>query len=261
MYITQKLIKDPNTKVIIVEDFPKWCMQFDQIPYLLVNDKDVVETKNAPCLNDTFITHIKDYTVTRGTEITDLLENNKDCIFTMNISDIERCAFFIYSVVQYFYRKEYNRMIHNIKSTEKVVFVIEEAQNIFDSSVISKKIFNRLKKIFSVARNMDLHFLMCTQRMQDLNTKIRGRMRLLLGQVSLDDYELKVGKLVRHSKYKEKLLSFPRGTFLYTSTDTLILFPEYQSVGKPYLWSNKQPETLTIIEQKLGEILNENTIR
>jgi len=118
--------------------------------------------------------------------------------------------------------------------------VIEESQNVFDSSCISKKCFNRLRKIFSVARNLDLHFVLASQRLQDLNTKIRGRTRLLIGQVSLDDYELKVSKLLKHSKHKETVLRLGVGQFLYAVTDQIIAFPKFKAEGEPYLWQFKE---------------------
>jgi hypothetical protein len=164
----------------------------------------------------------------------------------MEISDIERSAFFVYSIVQYFYRKAYLRKFKNYGKTERVVFIIEESQNVFDSSTISKSIFNRLRKIFSVARNLDLHFILASQRLQDLNTKIRGRTRLLLGQVSLDDYELKIRRLLRHSKHVNEILTLERGSFLYTALDQIVKFPRFEANGKPTEWKPKpkpKPQT------------------
>ena len=114
--------------------------------------------------------------------------------------------------------------------------------NVFDSSTISKKIFNRLRKIFSVARNLDLHFVLASQRLQDLNTKIRGRTRLLLGQVSLDDWELKIRRLLRNSKYRTEILTLEVGKFLYTANDSLVQFAKFSQDGKPYLWIPQKPK-------------------
>ncbi len=100
-------------------------------------------------------------------------------------------ALFVYSIVQFFYRRNYLRAYKGYARKERIVFIVEEAQNVFDSGVVSKKLFNRLRKMFSVARNLDLHFILAAQRLRDLNTKIRGRARLFLGCVSLDVYELK----------------------------------------------------------------------
>jgi hypothetical protein len=236
MVLAQRFRSLENTKVIIFEDFPKFALEFDRVPYFVVHDTDVEESSHVVDCEDYFLRHERDYCVNRGSEIEEFLEKNKDCIFTMEISDIERSAFFIYSVVQYYYRKAYLRKFKGYAKTERIVFVIEESQNVFDSSTISKKIFNRLRKIFSVARNLDLHFVLASQRLQDLNTKIRGRTRLLLGQVSIDDWELKIRRLLRNSKYKTEILEFERGLFLYTANDSLVKFPKFEANGKPYRW-------------------------
>lgn len=70
----------------------------------------------------------------------------------MEISDIERSAFFIYSVVQYFYRKHYLRKFKGYEKTERIVFIIEESQNVFDSSTISKKKYVRREDVRAIKR-------------------------------------------------------------------------------------------------------------
>jgi len=242
MVLADEFRKLENTKVIVFEDFPKWSLEFSEVPYFVVKDSDVQETKKETNLENAFLVHETDFSVKRGNEILEFLETNKDVIFTMEITDIDRTAFFIYSVVQYFYRKHYLRKFKNYSKKERIVFVIEESQNVFDSSTISKKIFNRLRKIFSVARNLDLHFVLASQRLQDLNTKIRGRTRLLIGQVSLDDFELKIRRLLRHSKYRTEILTFQVGEFLYTTTDEKVTFPKFEAQGKPFEWHPQKPK-------------------
>jgi len=232
--LSSELRKLPNTRVIIFETFPKFCLEFESIPFIKIHDEDVSETSHTVDIESYFLRHERDYTVKRGNEIRDALAKNRNLIFTLEITDIDRIAFFVYSVVNWFYRRAYLRLYKNYTKREKVIFIVEESQNIFDSSTISKKLFNRLRKIFSEARNLDLHFVMCSQRLQDLNTKIRGRTRLMLGNVSLDDYELKVRRLLRNSKHRTDILNFERGEFLYAATDTIIKFPKFETQEKPY---------------------------
>jgi hypothetical protein len=234
MELAQQLRNLDGTKVIIFEDFPKWCLEFNSVPYMIIRDDDVTEFSHVLDVEDYFLRHERDYEVHRGAEINNFLESNKDLIFTMEIADIERTCFFIYSIVEHYYRKAYLRKYKGYEKTERIVFFIEESQNVFDSSTVSKKIFNRLRKIFSVARNLDLHFILASQRLQDLNTKIRGRTRLLIGQISLDDYELKIRRLLRNSEYKTEILTFERGKFLYPATDTVIQMPLFEQNGKPF---------------------------
>ena len=231
----------PNTRVIVFEDFPKWIHEFEGIAYFVVHDSDVSETSHTVDLQDYFLRHEKSYSIYRGNEIKAFLKENKHGIFLMQIKDIERTAFFIYSIVNHFYRKQYLRAKkYGVKAIkEQIVFIIEESQNVFDSSTISKKLFNRMRKIFSVSRNLKMHYVMASQRLQDLNTKIRSRTRLLIGRVSLDDYELKFARLLRNSVYRKAVLSLPKGCWLYPSLDTLISFPLFKQDSKPYEWKPK----------------------
>ena len=239
--IAKELKAMPSTKVFIFEDFPKFCHEFEALAYFVVKDSDVVESEHTIDLEDYFLRHERSYTIKRGGEIKEFLKQNKHGIFTMEIRDIERSAFFIYSIVNHFYRKQYLKAKkYGTKSIRtRTIFIIEESQNIFDSSTISKKLFNRMRKIFSVARNLGIHFIMCSQRLQDLNTKIRSRTRLLVGKVSLDDFELKFSRLLRHSKYRKNVLSLPKGVWLYPSQDMLISFPRFKQDSKPYEWQAK----------------------
>jgi len=241
--LASEMRKLPETRVIIFETFPKFALEFENIPFMRIQDRDVTETQHTVDMEDYFLRHERDFSVKRGTEINEALTKYKDLIFTLEIRDIERIAFFVYSVVNHFYRLAYLRLYKRYNKTERVIFIVEESQNIFDSSTISKKLFNRMRKIFSEARNLDLHFVMCSQRLQDLNTKIRGRTRLMLGNVSIDDYELKVRRLLRNSAYKTEILSFERGQFLYVATDKVIKFPKFETeniLDKPW---EIQPQT------------------
>lgn len=229
-----------NARVFIFEDFPKFAVEFDSgVHYIKVLDSDVVETKDTIDLSDYYLSHSKDFTVQRGSFFNQALEDNKNLIFTMEIKDIERKAFFIYSIVQYFYRKAYLRAYKGYNKHEKIIFVIEESQNCFAQATLNRKVFNRLHSIFNVARNLGLHFVLASQRFTDLNPKIRNRTQLLIGKINIDDYELRIHRLLRHSQHREKVLELGKGEFLFTTTDKIVHFPKYESTSKPQEYKPK----------------------
>ena len=83
----------------------------------------------------------------------------------------------------------------------------------------------------------------------------------MLGRISLDDYELKIRRLLRHSQCRKEILDFDRGEWLYVATDTefhMPLLPQQQykpyEINKP---QKKQPKPqkegfLVQIYRKLG---------
>lgn len=122
--------------------------------------------------------------------------------------------------------KSYKYGLEAIK--QNVIFICEESQNLFDSTILNKIVFRRLRKIYSESRN----------------SKIRARTRLLIGRVSLDDYELKISRLLRHSQYRKEILEFEIGKFLYPSRDSLIRFDKFEQNGKPYECCYQKPRLM-----------------
>ena len=264
MNLARTFMQTPNTKVIIFETFPKWIHEFDAIPYLYIEDCDVIEDYSAIQLSeeDYFVRTSRDYSILNGNTIENHLENCEDLLFTIAIEDTDRLSFFISSVIYYFYRKHYlTAYKYGLDAIEeRVVFVCEESQNLFDSSIISKRIFNKLRKMYSETRNLKIHFVMASQRIQDLNTKIRGRTKYLIGNVNIDDWQLKVNRILKNSEYRNDVLKFPIGKFLYTPTDRTIQFSKFQQYGKPYSFEKlleslkPQPTPKPSIWQKLRDI-------
>lgn len=95
-----------------------------------------------------------------------------------------------------------------------------------------------------------------------MNTKVRARTRLGIGTVSLDDYELKFCRLLRHSQYRKNILNLPKGVFLFPSQDRLISFPIFKQDSKPYQYIPKiekpkpqpQPKKKLSIAQKIKSL-------
>lgn len=52
--------------------------------------------------------------------------------------------------------------------------------------------------------------------------------------MSIDDYELKIRKLLRHSKFKKEILDFDRDVFLDVTNDKKFTFPLFKPTGAPY---------------------------
>lgn len=108
--LSSELRKLPNTRVIIFETFPKFCLEFESIPFIKIHDNDVSETSHTVDIESYFLRHERDYTVKRGQELKEALGKNRNLIFTLEISDIDRIAFFVYSIVNWFYRRAYLRL-------------------------------------------------------------------------------------------------------------------------------------------------------
>jgi hypothetical protein len=226
MDLASKIAENPNNRVIVFESFPKWCIEFPA-KFLEIPKSWIVETDKTIDLQDTWIKHEQAFTVLNGNIINEFLHENKNCTFLINNDDIEAIAFFIYSVIYKFYRLRYDLLRKGYPIKEKVYFVLEEAQNSLSNQVLSSKLFRKYRKLFSEMRNMGLYAVLITQRLQDISTYFRCRTSLAIGKIALDDWDLKVKRLLSPIQDKDRILAMPKGSFYFTAINDIIAFPIY----------------------------------
>ena len=210
-------MKNSHNHVIIFETFPKWIHEFDTVPYMAIPD-DGVKTSEEAYLGEDHIQWSEDYQIENSKEILEFMKINKDCLFLIECSEMDKISAFITFVIYQVYRKkQYLRAkAGRIDKTEgNFWFLIEESHNLLDSTVIAKKTFNKLRKIQNEFRNLKMHMICVSLRLQDLSPKIRTKMSILLSKVSLDDYQLKIRTLLRNSKYKNAITCLPKGDFIF----------------------------------------------
>lgn len=117
---------------------------------------------------------------------------------------------------------------------------MKEAHNLLDSSILAKTTFNKLRKMQAEFRNLKMHLICVTIRLQNLSPKIRSTMSLLLSRVSLDDNQLKIRQLLRNSEFKNLITELPKGEFVFPELNLKLNTEPFMQIGKPYLWI--QPE-------------------
>jgi len=82
----------------------------------------------------------------------------------------------------------------------------------------------------------------------------------MFGRVNVDDYDLKISRILRHSQYKRQILTLPLGSFVYVPNDSIVNFPKFQQKGKPYEITLEQepkpemPRSIRIM-QRIGNFL------
>lgn len=253
--LATEFARQETTRTIVFEDFPKLALELgSEFAFVRVSDRDVIESEDNIDLSDVYLSHSRDFTVLRKSYFESALRQNRNLVFVMEIKDTERKAFFIYSIVKAFYDRAYNRLYKGYQKKERIVFILEEAQNAFSQATLNRKVFNRLQSIFAIARNLSLHFILASQRLQDVNARIRARTQLLIGKPSLDDWELKVRRLVRHTKHGEEILDLEKGSFLFTTTDEIIKFSKFVAEGKAKEYT-RQPEPEPKRKRTFAELL------
>jgi len=254
-HLARQLRTDSKNRVIIFETFPKWVHEFDSIPYMTIADNDVQPKENLPYLEEdkSIIQWSKDFQIVNGEIVNEFLKQNKDVIFLIECEDMEKISAFMTFVIYQIYRKQYLRAKAGNLGTvnEHFWFMVEEAHNLLDSTVIAKKTFNKLRKIQNEFRNLKMHMVCVALRLQDLSPKIRSKMSILLSRVSLDDYQLKVRNLLRNSKYRDEITQLPKGKFIFPELDLELTTEPFMQQGKPYEIMSKiaEPKKLNLLQK------------
>ncbi len=254
MHLARNIMEDLDNHLIIFETFPKWQKEFDIIPYMIISDSDVQEKENSPYMqeNYSYIQWSKNYEIANESEVLEFLKTNRNCLFLIEAEDMERISAFMEFVIYTCYRKQYLRAkAENLETVNaNYWFLCEEAHNLLDSTVLSKKTFNKLRKMQSEFRNLKMHLIVVTLRLQSLSPKIRSTMSLLCSRVSLDDYMLKLRALLRNSEYRDLITTLPKGEFVFPETDQKLTTKPFNQAGKPYEW---KPEPEPTIEETTEE--------
>jgi len=245
MHIARYFAQREDTKVIVFDTLPNWQHKFDEVPYFVVT-KDMVKRKRKAydLSNENYIVTEKDYYLSKEPfEI--LKQNHKVLIFSVEIQNPTEIGIFISEVISHIYNKQRIKAKYKGPDSLKTwyLFIIEEVENVFSSSTMERRAFHRIRKQYSEMANLKMACVSSSQRLQEVSTKFRGKMNYLIGRVSIEDYDLKLRRLLRHSKHRVDVLNLPLGTFLNAKTDQLISFPEFKQNGKPY-------QVFTMIKRK-----------
>ena len=255
--LATEIIKRSNNKLIVFETFPKWSREFGNASFMEIPSNWIVETSKIMNVEKAWIQHERSFTVLHGDLISQFLRENQHCIFLISNEDIEKIAFFEYSIIYRFYRRQYDLLRKGYNLDRHYYFVLEEAQNSLDSKILSSRLFRRYRKLFSEARNMNLHWILISQRMQDLSTYFRARCSLAIGKIGLDDYDLKLRRLLKPINNGKQVLELDRGSFFFSSINDIVSFPKFQpSKPNEFKYTVKSKPQKKGLIQKIRDVLN-----
>jgi len=272
MCLTSEAMTIPNLKTIIIDTVGIWRNRFSQIRFYTIpqNSLTITEQPIGYRLNGSPF-YRKTYKIRQPyhCEALKLINDPKPILFDIELKDTEAIGYFASWIIETLYDKQRIRAKYwkgNLQHT--YLITLEEAENIFDSS-FDKKLFNRMRKIYNECANMKIAIISSSQAIQEVNVKFRRKMHAyLIGRISLDDYELKIRNILRHSQHRKDVTTLKRGSFIYTANDTIIKFPKFKQKGIPieikpfslcpepkpkhsHLWQTLQPKKRLTTWQKL----------
>ena len=242
--LTSYVIKKyPESKTIIFDPEGTWQYDFSKISFyrVLENTVKISEEIIGQRLNGSNFTK-KCYEIEETTkaDCLKLIKSKAPILFSIELTSPEEIGFFCSWVISEIYdMQRIKRKYHKGKLKQSYFLVLEESENIFDSSSLDKAIFHKFRKKYAEMSNLKIGILSSSQRLTEVNKKFRAKMSgYLFSQISLDDFigltermlKLRLGKDAK--KITDKTFRFH---FYSTAHNLTVKVPQFKQSGKPYL--------------------------
>jgi hypothetical protein len=254
--LTDYVIKNhPETKIVIIDPEGSWEYDFNRVPFyrVLPDTVKISEEIIGERLNGSNFTR-KVYRIEETTkrDCLKLLKSKDPVLFILELADPEEIGFFSSWIIEKIYdMQRIKRKYWKGQLKQSYCIVLEECENIFDSSSLDKTIFNRLRKKYNELANLKIGILSSSQRLTEVNKKFRAKMSgYLIGHILPEDF---IGILQRalklHMGQEAKTVTDPqfRYSFYYTGLNKVFKCQEFRQEGKPYEVPRTEP-----IKQKLS---------
>ncbi len=242
--------KHPETKTVIIDPEGSWQYTFSKVPFyrVLPNSVKISEEIVGQRLNGSNFTR-KVYKIEETTknDCLRLLDSKEPVLFIVELEEPEEIGYFSAWIIETIYQKQrIRRKYHKGNLKQSYFIVLEESENIFDSSSLDKRIFNKLRKKYAEMANLKIGVLSSSQRLTEVSKKFRAKMAgYLVGHILEDDF---IGLLQRMLKIKLKkdadMVTDPkfRYSFFYTGLNQTFKVPRFEPEGEPYEIPRTEPE-------------------
>ncbi|MFZ0447349.1 MAG: hypothetical protein WAM95_22490 [Bacillus sp. (in: firmicutes)] len=245
--------KQPDTYVIICDTILNFCLDFDKCPYYTVKENAIQEkTKNIE-INDgkSYLVWAKEYIIDPEPFefLNEMIKEKQHLIlFSIDLMEIDLVGIFYAKLIDFLYQKQrIKKKYHRGNLPEQYVLISEETEAVFSNSTLDRRIMSRTQKEYAEMANLRIAMFSCSQRLTEISTRYRGKMdSYLIGHTSIEDFDLKLSRMLKFSKHREDVLKLPKGSWLDTKSDSIITFPDFIPNGIPYECKPKiseQPKT------------------
>lgn len=240
-HIARYYSKQPNTYVIIADTILNWCLSFDSCPFFTIKEDAIQEKVKNIEINDgkSYLVWAKEYLIDREPfDFIDSMIKQKQQLILLNVElmEIDLVGTFQAKLIDHLYqRQRIKKKYHKGNLPEQYVLISEETEAVFDNSTLDRHTMSRTRKEFAEMANLRIAMFSCSQRLQEISTKFRGKMdSYLIGHTSIEDFDLKLCRMLKFSKHREEILSLGKGQWLDTKSDNIITFPDFMPNGQPY---------------------------
>jgi hypothetical protein len=241
-----------NCRVLIFDGSEAWLYGYDSIPVFTVQERDIIlanDVKNT--------LEIEQYQLKNWDHIALALRTYKDILFRLKTRKPSKRGFFVRTVINYVdaLQRAQRETTENNEPKLSYAFIIEEAQDTFNSRSTTRLEAEEFLTVFNEARNQKEAFYTASQRLTDFSKTIRSKQLYCIGRINAEDMS---GALRRIEKeHKLDFAKIQARTWFFEG-ETFVS-PEWKQAGKPYqinheikqlYMANLKPEAPTKRENK-----------
>jgi len=225
--VASELMKTENVRVIIFDSSDAWLYGFNKIPVFNIGERDIQRAQRKSTED------LEKFTLLNENLVKVCLQSETHILFRLKSRNPLKNAFFVRTVINYLHLKQREEKEASKDHTNSlsIAYILEEAQNIFNSRATSSNDMLTFLSVFNEARNQKEAFFTASHRLNDFSKTIRSKQNLAIGKLSSED----ISPFLRR-KEKELNIDFTKmkeRTWLFNGV--LFESPWFKQEGKPHI--------------------------
>ena len=242
-------------RLYIFDGSETWLYGFDGIPTFTVEDRKIMFLGlNTSTLD------IERYSIRNWVMVERALAKYPVLLFRLKTRKPSKRGFFVRQVINYL---DGQQRINRENTTDNeaatpISFLIEEAQDCFNSRSTSRLESEEFLTVFNEARNQREAFFTASQRLTDFSKTIRTKQIYCLGRIGNEDTTTGLKRIEK--QHNIDLCRMPVRTWFIEGLEKLFLSPDWKQNGKPFQIPNEletvwKPNAELTRQQKSASIL------
>jgi hypothetical protein len=222
------------SKLYIFDGSETWLYAYDRIPTFTVKEQDI----RLLGRNNT-VDEIENYMINNFEQVKKALNNYPALLFRLKTRKPSKRGFFIRQVVNYLdtRQREARQTTKDNEALNCVSYIIEEAQNAFNSRSTTRLEAEEFLSVFNEARNQREAFFTASQRLTDFSKTIRTKQSYIFGRVNEEDKGSNIRRIEK--LHKVDLCRLPQKTWFIEGLEKKFTSPDWKQSGKPFQINNE----------------------
>jgi len=216
-------------RLYIFDGSETWLYGYDKIPVFTVQDREI----KLLGLN-TSTMDVERYKILNWNMVQLALNRFPVLLFRLKTRKPSKRGFFVRQVVNYLddLQRQTREKTTDHEAKTPISYIIEEAQDCFNSKATTRLEAEEFLTVFNEARNQREAFFTASQRLTDFSKTIRTKQVYCLGRIGNEDITSGIRRIEK--QHNINLCRMPQRTWFLEGLEKTFLSPDWKQCGKPY---------------------------